>query len=305
MNHCESAETEVTESMADDAGAQTARQYLSAELARLRRLSGLGGRDIAAHVGISQSKVSRIETGAGLPTLPEVRAWVAAVGASDETRDYLVQLTEAAHTDVETWRMALRGRPHLQDQTGAYETTARTIRNFHPAIVPGLLQTAEYVRRVLSFVDVDPFGMQHHDHAAAVAARMQRQEALYDENRQFDFLITEAALRWHSYDSALVIPQLDRIASVATLRNVRIGLLPADAPVPGILEHNFQLYTDRDDDQEPVVRVELIHARLTISDPEDVAIYQERFTRWSDVAVHDDQAQELLHRIADDIRSRE
>jgi hypothetical protein len=98
---------------------------------------------------------------------------------------------------------------------------------------------------------------------------------------------------------------LDRIASVATLRNVWIGLLPANAPVPGILEHNFQLYTDREDDQEPVVRVELIHARLTISDPEDVAIYQERFTRWGDIAVHGDQAQEFLRNLADDIRSRE
>jgi hypothetical protein len=117
--------------------------------------------------------------------------------------------------------MTLRGRSHLQDQTGAYETTARTIRNFHPAVVPGLLQTAEYVRRVLSFVDVDPSVRERHDHAAAVAGRMRRQEALYDERRQFDFLITEAALRWHSYDSGLIIPQLDRIASVATLRNVQ------------------------------------------------------------------------------------
>jgi len=146
--------------------------------------------------------------------------------------------------------------------------------------------------------------MGHHDQAAAVAARMRRQEVLYDESRQFEFLITEAALRWHSHDSSLLIPQLDRIASVATLRNIWIGLLPSDAPLPGIPEHNFQLYCDRDNNQEPIVRIELIHGRVTISDPEDVAVYQEWFTRWREVALDDDQAQGFLRQIANDLRSQ-
>jgi transcriptional regulator with XRE-family HTH domain len=280
--------------------AQTARKYLGSELSRLRRLSGLSGRDLAARVGISQSKVSRIESGTTIPTLPEVTAWADAAGISNETRDHLIRLTEAAYTDVETWRSAYRGKPQIQDETQMYETTARTICNFHPAIVPGLLQTAEYTRRVLSLADRT--GIQTLDYGSVAVARARRQEILYDETRRFEFLITEAALRWQSYDSQLLLPQLDRIASASSLRNVRIGLLPYDSPIPGIPEHNFQLYSDRDDDQGPVVRVELLHARLTISDPQDVAIYQEQFARWSSVALYDEQAREFLRDLARDLR---
>jgi transcriptional regulator with XRE-family HTH domain len=283
-----------------DIGSQTAREYLSSELARLRRLSGLSGRDLAVRVGISQSKVSRIESGASIPSLPEVIAWADVVNVSEETRDHLVRLTEAAYTDVETYRSAYRGRSHLQDQTQMYETTAHTIRNFHPAMVPGLLQTAEYTRRVLSLLDTT--GIETLDYGAAAIARARRQEVLYDETKRFDFLITEAALRWQSHDTRLLLPQLDRIASVSSLHNVWIGLLPYDAPIQGVPEHNFQLYSDRDEDQEPIVRVEMIHARLTISDPQDVAIYQEQFARWSEAALHGDEAREFLRQIADDLQ---
>jgi transcriptional regulator with XRE-family HTH domain len=288
-----------------DTPTQTARQYLSAELARLRRMAGVGGRELAAQLGISQSKLSRIETGAAVPTLPEVLAWADAVNAPSETRDHLVQLTEAAYTDVEPWRAAFRGgRTQIQDDTGRYETTAHTIKNFHPAIVPGLLQTSEYTRRVLAASEIDAAGIQHQDHAAAVAGRLRRQEALYDTSRRFEFLITEAALRWQSHDTGLLLPQLDRIASLATLDNVWVGFLPTDAAMPGWPEHNFQLYEDRDDDQEPVVRIELLHARVIVSNPQDVAVYQEQFARWSAIALHGDDAQDFLRHIGHDIRGR-
>jgi transcriptional regulator with XRE-family HTH domain len=285
--------------------AGTARQYLSSELSRLRRMAGLGGRELAAQIGISQSKLSRIEAGATVPTMPEVMAWADAVNTSNEVRDHLIQLTEAAYTDIETWRVTFRaGRRHIQDDTRMYETTARTIRNFHPAIVPGLLQTAEYTRRVLTLAETDPVRKQRHDRPAAVAGRVQRQEALYDKTRQFDFLITEAALRWQSHDSTLILPQLDRIATIATLDNVWIGLLPSDVAIPGVPEHNFQLYEDRDDDQEPVVRIEMLHARVLVSNPQDVAVYRDLFASWRTVAIHGDEAQEFLQRLGNSIRER-
>lgn len=266
-------------------------------------MAGLGGRELAAQIGISQSKLSRIEAGATVPTMPEVMAWADAVNTSNEVRDHLIQLTEAAYTDIETWRVTFRaGRRHIQDDTRMYETTARTIRNFHPAIVPGLLQTAEYTRRVLTLAETDPVRKQRHDRPAAVAGRVQRQEALYDKTRQFDFLITEAALRWQSHDSTLILPQLDRIATIATLDNIWIGLLPADVAIPGVPEHNFQLYEDRDDDQEPVVRIEMLHARVIVSNPQDVAIYRDLFASWRTVAIHGDEAQEFLQRLGNSIR---
>jgi hypothetical protein len=97
-------------------------------------------------------------------------------------------------------------------------------------MVPGLLKTAEYARRVLAVAD--PTGGQRHDMSAALGARIKRQEILYDDSGRFEFLITEAALRWQSHDRSLIVPQMARISSAATLSNVWVGLLPHKSAEP-------------------------------------------------------------------------
>jgi len=264
-------------------------------------LAGLNGYQLAEQVGISQSKVSRIEAGSAVPTVQEAGAWARAVGASDEVLADLVRRTEAALTEVERWRMALRhGLPHIQAEVRALEANARRISNFQPSLVPGLLQTAEYARRVFTLADV--VGGQ--DYASAVAARVSRQEILFDEDRRFEFLVTEGALRWRPGPPKLLLAQLDRVGSVATLSNVSIGLIPQDVEATAVASHGFVIYGDREDDEEPFVRVEVIHGELTVSDPEDVAIYRERFSRLGSAAVFGEDARTLLARIAGDLRRR-
>src|SRR5438132_6502443 len=151
------------------------RQRLGMELRKLRKLAGLNGYQLAEQVRISQSKVSRIEAGSAVPTVRETEAWARAVGASDEMLANLVGLAEAALTEVETWRRALRhGLPHLQAEVQALEANATRISSFQPSLVPGLLQTAEYARRVFTLADV--VGRQ--DYAGAVAARMRAGDPL-------------------------------------------------------------------------------------------------------------------------------
>ncbi len=267
----------------------------------MRKLAGLNGYQLAEHVGISQSKVSRIEAGSAVPTVREAEAWARAVGASDDVLANLIGMAEAALTEVETWRIALRhGLPNLQTDVRALEANARRISNFQPSLVPGLLQTAEYARRVFTLADV--VGRQ--DYAGAVAARMSRQEILFDEDRRFEFLVTEGALRWRPGLPKLLLTQLDRVSSVATLSNVSLGLIPQDTEATAAASHGFTIYEDREDSEEPFVRVELIHGELTVSDPEDVAIYRARFSQLGEAAVFDEDARSLLAGIADDLRSK-
>lgn len=269
----------------------TQRKYLGNELRRLRETAGLSGRDVAPLVGVSQPTISRWEKGAKVPTIPEANAFADALQASAETRERLLQLVEAAHSEVVTWRSALRDKGHLQDQVRELEASARTLRNFQPVIIPGLLQTAAYARRVLPLVDRT--GRQ--DYAAAVAARMQRQEILYNPDRRFEFLIMEAALRLRLGGPEVLLPQLDRIAQVSTLENVTIGLIP-QGPVTAIGWHPFVIYDDVVDG-EPFVRVEMVHGMATIDRTEDVALYQALIEGLSRDAVQGAEARALLERI--------
>lgn len=277
------------------------RELLAAELKRLRDLGGMSGRDLAQRIGISQSKVSRIESGAVVPSLPEVTAWGEELGVSVEVQERLTALTEAAYDEVHPWRAALERRGNLQENVQDLESTATRVYTFQPAIVPGLLQTAEYGRRVIAMFHQQYGGS---DPAAEVAGRLHRQLALYETNRHFDFLITETALRWRPGPPSLQVAQLDRITSLSTLDNVTIGLLPLDAEATALTTHNFVVYEGDGGPADASVAVETIHADMTVDTAEHVALYRSRWEQLTRAALFDDEAQEFLRDVVADLRTR-
>jgi transcriptional regulator with XRE-family HTH domain len=275
-------------------------QRLAGELHRLRDLSGLSGRELARRMGTSQSKVSRIESGTAIPSLPEVTAWASAIGASTGVHDSLVALAEAAYAEAQSWRDALRRRPHAQAEIRALESRSRLLRTFQPSVVPGMLQTAEYARRVFSFL---PATLAESDIPAAVAGRLDRQLALYETDRNFSFLITEGALRWRPGPPELMVAQLDRIASVSTLDNVWVGVIPFGVQAVTMLTHTFVIY-DGWDEQDTLVEVDTIHAQLLVKRPGDVALYRQRWERLTQMAIAGEQAREFISGLSADLRVR-
>ncbi|MFC5823407.1 helix-turn-helix domain-containing protein [Nonomuraea insulae] len=279
---------------------RTRRQRLATELRRLRDLAGISGRDLAHRIGISQSKVSRIESGSVIPSLPEVTAWGDAVEAPPQAQELLADLTEAAFTEMHTWRAALQRQMHLQDDIREQEDQAQLLRVFQPAIVPGLLQTAEYARRVFSLFD-PPYS--EGDLPMVVAARLQRQLALYDESRRFEFIVTEAALRCRPGPVRLLLAQLDRVATLSTLENIMVGVIPQDAESAVCPPHGFTLYESDSSTEDSFVEVEVTHMRLIVRAAEDVATYRRQWSLLGEMALYGDAAREFLTRLGTDIRA--
>jgi transcriptional regulator with XRE-family HTH domain len=274
----------------------TGRERLAAELRRLRDLAGVSGRDLAQRIGISQSKVSRIESGAVVPSLPEVTAWGKELGVSVETQGRLTALIEAAYNEVHPWGTVIR-RGSLQDSTQETESAAKHIHVFQPSVVPGLLQTAGYAQRVIAMFHEQYPGA---DPAAEIASRLQRQLALYDTGRRFDFLITEAALRWRPGPVQLLLAQLDRIASISTLENVTVGLIPLGAEATTLTTHGFVLY---EGDEQEWVTVETIHADMNVAAPEHLEVYRSRWSLLRQMALFDDDARDFLSGIVAELRT--
>jgi transcriptional regulator with XRE-family HTH domain len=263
---------------------------LGAELRSIRTLAGLSQRDVVQRAGISQSSVSRMERGDALPTRAEALAWLTAVEADEEARRRVLALTEAAHTDPTAYQELLRGAGgHLQDQVRQQESTARLVRSFVLTWVPGLLQTAEYARLLIP--QADPTG--EIDHAAAVAARLDRQKQLFEEGRRFEFLLAEPVLYW-SPGAGVMAAQLDRLRSVATLAGVEIGVLPTRR-VGALAWHSFT-YREPADGADPYVDVELVHGATTTSDPARVQPYVELWDRLWSAAATGQAAIELIDR---------
>jgi transcriptional regulator with XRE-family HTH domain len=271
-------------------GPRTPRQQLGAELRRLRALAGVSGRQLAQRTGLSQSKVSRIERGDAIASVPELAQWLECSSATDRL-DELIVATEAALNETDSWNdfQRLTSFEEMQKQVQQREAKAMTQHSFLPTLVPGLLQTAEYARLVFTIADLT--GQQ--DHAAAVQRRLDRQRVLYDSSHTFEFILTEAALRWRPGAPDVLIAQLDRIASLATLTNVKIGVIPLDAETGAIPWHGFTLNEDVEEG-EPFVQVETIHAYLTVARLDDVELYRRQFAVLRAAALTGDQFSGLL-----------
>src|SRR5699024_1574597 len=131
-------------------------RQLGAELRRERERFGANLRELAAQLGWSASKVSRMEAGRR-GTLPaDVAIYLARCGTPRHDRERLVRLAEDSAV---TFRLQDHGE-RLPDELRSLielETTADTIVGYDPLAVPGLLQTEPYVRALLDW------GRQHRD----------------------------------------------------------------------------------------------------------------------------------------------
>jgi transcriptional regulator with XRE-family HTH domain len=257
----------------------TPREQLGKRLRDLRTRAGLSGDALAARTGLSQSKVSRIERSHSLPSVAELRAWARATGASDDELAELAGLVEQVATTATSWRILHRlGLAEKQREIAEVEREARRIRCFQPTMVPGLLQVADYARRVIEL------SYRPGDVAAAVAARMERQRVLYDQAKRFDFLVTEGALRWRPGGMDLR-PQHDRLLSIASLPNVALSIVP-HGPGSMPLLHPFVVF---ELPAETMVTVETYSAELQVRDAADIERYLDVWGRLLDGAVGGDE----------------
>lgn len=281
-----------------DDGITAARQCLAVRLRELRRAAGLSGEELGARCGWTQTKTSKIETGRTVPQVADVAAWASATGADETVRDELVELVEVVLTAASTWRREHRqGLRRKQQRVGRLEAAVSTIRVYQPGIIPGLLQIGEYARRVMTLAN--PTGQA--DLTEGVAARMARQEVLYDPAKRCEFVITEAALRWRPGAPELLLAQFDRLLSVSTLPNVEVGLIPQAAEATVLPHHAFLILGEPGRDEEPLVIVETMADELVIRDAEKVAVYLDRFAQYRHAAVFEEDARAVLRRIAGDL----
>lgn len=273
-------------------GANSVRREL-ASLLRLARLdSGMSGQELASSLSWSQSKVSKIENGRTRPSSDDTRTWLEACRASAATLRHAAELAEGALVESRHWRVIhADGLSSGQGGVKALEERSEVVRSFQPSLVPGLLQTAEYARQVLTAVNVSG----QSDIPEAVSARMRRQDVLYEPDRRFEFTVTDAALRWHPHGRDFLPAQLDRLLSLATLTNVALRVLPLDSPFGHLQSNGFLLFETPD---EPTVIVETFTRELRITDPQEVAQYRDIHTSLTGQALAEDDSRTYIRDLA-------
>lgn len=267
----------------------TARAHLATRLRQIRYGAGLTSPQLAAIIGVAQSKISKVETGSQSIRPDHVDAWARACATDDQTRAWLLDLAEAAATEASSWHREHRaGVGAKQRRIAGLEQRATRLRNFEAGVVPGLLQTREYAAGILTRVNVSG----QRDVSTAVNARMDRQQILDTEALQIELLISENALHWQPVQG-VEADQRTKIARLARSQPGRIGIVPAKTiGVPPPLS-GFAIYDIGDTDQR-IVTVEVMAVELYHDDPREVASYVETFDELAAAAVYGDQAADLI-----------
>lgn len=238
---------------------------------------------------MSTSKLSKIENGHAAPSVTDVDRILTAIGVSDEVKSTYMAVARADATETTAWRLVRRmGHYRKQQQTQALEAQMTLLRLFQPALVPGLLQTPEYIRAVLSRHNLGDEQLSR-----TIGARIDRQRVLYDTSKDLRFIITEPVIRWRILPASMMAGQVDRILSVSRLPNVDVRIIPLDAPQHDFPNHTFVIRDDR------LVTVETVHAELAITDPRDVARYISKFDGFASVALSGDDARTMMEGIRD------
>lgn len=245
---------------------------------------------------MSHSKVSRIETGRLLPSVVDVEQMPTALEVDDATRHELLALARVANAEYQDVRASVRrGLHHRQRELATLEANATLMRHFLPTLVTGLLQIPEYMRAAM----LPPVGPAAGDVGKTTALKLERQAVLYDKAKNFEFLLTESAIRWQLCEPSIMAVQIDRLVSLSQRPNIRIGVLPLSRQVLNGAFHTFVIYDRR------LVTIELFIGRLVLRDPKDIDYYWALFNFFSIHALWAEQARSLLRALAEAFRTGE
>jgi transcriptional regulator with XRE-family HTH domain len=270
-----------------------ARIALGHRLRELRTAANLSGRQLAELLSWPASKISKLENGRQTPSNDDIRAWTRNTGSEAETEALLASLhtLEVQHAE---WRRVLHAgiRPRQNELAGLDQQT-KLFRVFESTVIPGLLQTAAYAR--IRFAEsIRVFNLTN-DINEAVQGRIQRQEILYQPDKRFHFVLTEAALRIRLCPPEVMLGQLDRLISLSALPNVKLGVIGFHTHYATSPWHGFWMYdTDR-------VLVETYSAALTLTQPPEIELYARVFDELAAVASYGRTARGIIHGVIDDL----
>jgi transcriptional regulator with XRE-family HTH domain len=253
------------------------RRQLAAQLKELRDASGKTMAEVAKVIEINQSSLSRIESGDRGTSPVLVKAMLDCYGVTDPAvREDILDLVRADQAQRQKWWRKYSAVINTT-QYGGYlelEQSATTLRSYEPQLIPGLLQTAEYARQVITAMRVDLDAKQVD---ALVDVRMNRQALLAREDApKLWAVIDEAATRRIGSRPAVLKEQLEHLLDVEPRTNITLQLLPFDAGFHPGLYGSFMLMGFPEPNPD-VVWVENLTNSVYFEGSDDVGRYTEVF----------------------------
>ncbi|MEV4316496.1 helix-turn-helix transcriptional regulator [Actinocrispum sp. NPDC049592] len=276
------------------------RRRLASELRRLRESAKLTIDEVGEKLECSASKISRIETGHVGVTPRDARDLLELYNVEADRLEALVQLSREARKNG--WWHAYR-----EVFTGAFvglESDASSLRAFQALLVPGLLQTEDYIRAVIRSIRPDWTGDEVE---RRVAGRMERQRLLTaPEPPNYWVVIDEAVIRRTVGNRDVMRRQLLRLCEAAAMPNVTIQVVPFDAGAHSSMEGPYLILGFPEQADPDVVFVDTTTGGVYLEEQVDVQRYTLMFDHLRASALSPDDTLHLISGAAERLsRQRE
>lgn len=276
------------------------RRRLGAALRRLREQSAQSTDDVARALTWSKSKVSRIETAAVTVTPDDVRALL---GLYDVLTDEVEQLVTLAREDKQPgwWRQYSEVLPREFEGFLGLESEAARILAYESEVVPGLLQTEDYAKRVLG---QHPLTVMPYEVERSTQLRKARQSRLTsDDPVELDAVVNEGALRRMVGGQGVMRDQLSHLVTILELPNVTVRVLPFAAGEHPATHGAFSVLKFPDPDDPHIVHLDVLTTSYYLNDLREVGAYQLAHDRLRELALGPDPSRSMIAALVEESES--
>ncbi|MFE1949365.1 helix-turn-helix domain-containing protein [Streptomyces sp. NPDC059524] len=259
------------------------RLRLRAELRKARITAGLTQREVADRMEWSPSKLIRIEAGEVGISVNDLRPLVAAYGISDRRKlEELLEMARGSRRMPFSEYRDMFSKDFMQFL--ALESAASVNRQFGSLVIPGLLQTEEYMRAVIGAFSKD---VPEERIERGVEARLARQEVLEPAgNCEFVFILDESVVRRVAGGRGVMRAQLEHLAELAGRPNITLQILPFSIGAHPGIQGPFTLFEFKDEAMEDALFLEDSRGITTAGNSsEETRRYLERFWELEDLAL--------------------
>ncbi|MFG2145536.1 helix-turn-helix domain-containing protein [Streptomyces sp. NPDC048696] len=283
-------------------GSTVPRRQLGRYLRELRNQARLTVRAAARKLEWSEAKLWRIETGQTSLRSLDVEAMCKVYGARSDMTEALMGL--AKETKARGWWHAYGDAiPEGFDLYIGLEEAASQLDWYESELIPGLLQTEDYARTIIS--------ADHPDEGAGeidsrVNLRIARQVLITraTEPPTLNVALGEAVLRRPIGGNNVMAGQLDHLAEVSELPNVTIKVIPFSAGLhPGVMTGQFTILRfplngDGHPTEPPTVYADGYTGALYLDKPHEAERYTAAFQEIWDKALDEQASKELISETA-------
>ncbi|WP_145744510.1 helix-turn-helix domain-containing protein [Saccharopolyspora dendranthemae] len=238
---------------------------LAKELRAARTATGLTARELSRMLGWSEAKVSRLETARRGIHVESVEAILTALKVNGSERDRLIKLAREIREPA--WWEVGRDIPEQLTALLDAEQRAKRITSVQLNLIPGVLQTEEYAREIMTLSGVDAADVDER-----VPIRLKRQAILTRSNPvELRVFVDEAVFARPVGGADVMAEQLRHVQSASRTENVEIRVLPRSVGAHAGLSGAFVLFEF--ERSRPVVYIEARRSGAFIDSPDDVELF--------------------------------